>query len=52
MDGEIKANETIFLSPNHRYKIELNNILLDQIISSKYFRFIKTRKVLADLSLI
>lgn len=50
MDGEKKGNETIFLSPNSRYKIEVYNTVLDQIISSISSRFEGARQILADLS--
>ncbi|CAI6351816.1 unnamed protein product [Macrosiphum euphorbiae] len=50
MDGEKKGTETIFLSPNNRYKIEVYNTVLDQIISSISSRFEGARKILADLS--
>ncbi|XP_022177681.1 zinc finger MYM-type protein 1-like [Myzus persicae] len=50
MDGENKGNETIFLSPNKRYKVEVYNTVLDQIVSSITSRFEGARKILADLS--
>lgn len=50
MDREKKGNETIFPSPNNRYKIEVYNTVLDQIISSISSRFERARKILADLS--
>jgi len=48
MDGERKVNETTFLSQNIRYKIEIYNPVLDQIISSISSRFEGTRQILAD----
>lgn len=50
MDGERRGNETIFLSPNNRYKVEVYNTVLDQIISSISSRFEEARQILSDLS--